>query len=192
MMRASSDAPTQCLHDLSAGDRSAAGRLFPQIYDELRALAASSMKHEPIGHTLQPTAVVHEAFLRMIDQRNTDWRDRAHFMAIAAQAIRRVLIDHARRRLAAKRGGDRCHLTLHEDVASPDEREIDLAALDDALDRLATLNDRQARVVELRFFGGLSIEDAAHVLGVSRATVVDDWTVARAWLSRELSADAWT
>jgi RNA polymerase sigma-70 factor (ECF subfamily) len=188
MTQSSPEAPTQCLHELSAGDRSAAERLFPLVYEELRALASASMKHEPIGHTLQPTAVVHEAFLRLIDQRKTDWRDRAHFMAIAAQAIRRVLIDYARRRQAAKRGGDRCRITLHEAVTS-NQREIDLAALDEALDRLAGLNDRQARVVELRFFGGLSIEEAAHVLDVSRATVVDDWTVARAWLSRELSAD---
>jgi RNA polymerase sigma factor (TIGR02999 family) len=162
------------------------------VYDELRALAGSFMKRESAGHTLQPTAVVHEVYLKLIDQERADWRDRAHFMAVAAQAIRRVLIDHARHRHAAKRGGDRCRLTLDEAVAPAAARDVDFLAIDDALGRLAELHERQARVVELRFFGGLNIEEAAAVLGISRATVTDDWAVARAWLSRELAEDSIT
>jgi RNA polymerase sigma factor (TIGR02999 family) len=189
MTSPSTDTPTLCLRALSDGDRAAAERLFPMVYEELRALAGSFMKRESAGHTLQPTAVVHEAYLKLIDQERANWRDRAHFMAVAAQAIRRVLIDHARRRQAAKRGGDRCRLTLDEAIAPAATREVDFLAIDDALGRLAELHERQARVVELRFFGGLNIEEAAAVLGISRATVTDDWAVARAWLSRELADD---
>jgi RNA polymerase sigma factor (TIGR02999 family) len=181
------ETPTSCLQQLERGDRAAAAKLFPLVYEELRALAAHFMQQERTDHTLEPTALVHEAYLRLIDQRNVDWKNRAHFFAIASQAIRRVLVDHARRRKAAKRGGGGQRVTLSEDVAISEDRTLDVADLDDALLKLTQLHERQARVVELRFFGGLSLEEAAEALGVSRTTVADDWTVARAWLSRELS-----
>lgn len=178
---------TKVLKDLEAGDASAANRLFPLVYDELRALAASYMRHERADHTLQPTALVHEAFLKLIEQTSVDWKNRAHFFAVAAQAIRRILIDHARKHNAAKRGGDFSRVALDEGAAFETGRTLDLIALDDAMTRLATLSDRQAKVVELRFFGGLTSEEVAHVLGVSRTTIAEDWTIARAWLMKELS-----
>ena len=179
---------TECLQRINAGDEAAVNELLQLVYDELRAMAGHFMQAERRDHTLQPTALVHEAYMRLIEQ-DVDWKDRAHFLAIGAQAIRRVLIDHGRRQKAQKRGGDAQRVTLDESVAFAGSREVDVLALDEALDRLTELNPRQSRVVELRFFGGLTGPQVAEVLGVSRTTVADDWAVARAWLSRELSRE---
>ncbi|HEU4334434.1 MAG TPA: sigma-70 family RNA polymerase sigma factor [Candidatus Eisenbacteria bacterium] len=171
------------------GDADALNALLPLVYDEMRRLAAGYLSHERSGHTLQPTALAHEAYLRLLDQRSVSWQNRAHFMGLAAQAMRRILTDHARRRIALKRGGDavRVELTEVEDsVAAAAPQEAAAIDLDEALDRLARLDERQSRVVELRYYGGLSIEETAEVLAVSPATVRRDWTVARAWLHREL------
>lgn len=194
MASQSDQTASQCLDALNCGDRSALGRLFPLVYDELRALAAAMMQEERSDHTLQPTALVHEAYLRLVDYERMDWKNKAHFFAVAAQAIRRVLIDHARKRNAQKRGaGDRrrdAAKTLVT-IAEPFDasRSIDVIELNDLLDRLATLHDRQSRVVEMRFFGGLTLEEVAHVLDVSRTTICDDWAVARAWLLAELAEE---
>jgi RNA polymerase sigma factor (TIGR02999 family) len=180
---------TQLLVRLNGGDASAADRLMPLVYEELKAIASRAMRAERPGHTLQATALVHEAYLRMIDGERADWKGRSHFMAIAARTIRNILVDHARRTHAEKRGGHRQRTSLHEDLHATEGRdEAELLALDEALDRLAGLHPRQSQVVEMRFFAGLSLEETAHALGVARSTVADDWTVARAWLSRELSA----
>ncbi len=178
---------TRILLELGKGDESAANRLLPLVYDELRGLAAHYMQQERRNHTLQPTALVNEAYLRLVDQSRVNWRNRAHFFAVAAEVIRRILVDHARQKAAAKRGGGQPHFPL--DVAEPADTAtgpVDLLALDDALRRLDELSERQRRVVELRFFGGLSVQETAHVLDVSEATVKNDWRVARAWLAREL------
>ncbi len=177
------------LHDLSAGDQRAADHLMPLVYDELRMLAARHLRREAANHTLQPTAIANEAYLRMVDQTRVDWKDRAHFLAVAATAVRRILIDHARKRNSAKRGNDWQRVTLGDIGANEDVARLDLLALEDALESLAKLSERQCRVVQLRFFGGLTNEEIAHVLGVSRSTVVDDWTIAKAWLSSELSTE---
>lgn len=157
---------------------------MPQVYDELRRIAAHLLRREPAGHTLQPTALVHEAYLRMIDQTRVDWQNRAHFFAIASQMLRRVLVDHARAKHRAKRGSGRVVLSLQE-VPVP-ARDVDVVALDEALTELARIDPQQARIVELRYFTGVSIEETAATLGVSPATVKRDWTVARAWLYRRL------
>jgi len=177
---------TRILGELQAGDAEAADRLLPLVYDELRALAGSHMARRQAGHTLQPTALVHEAYLRLAGSEGDPWESRAHFMAVASRAMRQILINHARDKAAAKRGGDRERVTLDEAVAVSDVRVLDVLALDLALSKLAGLNERQARIVELRFFGGLTIAEAAHVLGVGTTTVEDDWRMAKAWLSREL------
>jgi RNA polymerase sigma factor (TIGR02999 family) len=175
---------TRLLLDLSSGRAGAADDLLPLVYAELRSLAAKLLRNERPDHTLQPTALVHEAYLRLVDQRVDTWQNKAHFLAIAATAMRRILIDHARRRRAAKRGGAR--VTLDDDVAAETGPSLDLLELDDALARLSALDARQGQVVELRFFGGLGVEETAAVLGVAPATVKRDWTIARAWLHREL------
>lgn len=177
---------TRIVSEIASGDRSAAGRLMPLVYDELRALAASYLRRERRGHTLQPTALVHEAYLKMVDQRAACWSGRAHFFAVAAEAIRRILVDHARGRGTAKRGGGRERVTLSGIDAVGTDAEVDLIVLDDALTRLQTLHPRQAEVVKMRYFAGLTGAETAEALGVSRSTVVDDWTVARAWLLSEL------
>lgn len=190
MSESRSDA-TRILDDLNHGDASAADRLLPLVYDELRALATASMRRERADHTLQPTALVHEAFLRLIDHGKSDWQSRAHFFAVAANTIRNILIDHARRAKADKRGGGWERTMLHDDLQATGTSSagagVDVIDLDDALARLGSLQPRQAKVVELRFFGGLSNEEVAHVLGIARSTVADDWSLARAWLSRELA-----
>lgn len=176
------------------GDAGALHALLPLVYDEMRRLAGGYLQKESSGHTLQPTALAHEAYLRLLDQRHVTWQNRAHFMGLAAQAMRRILTDHARKRDAQKRGGGAVHVALEDLAASGAEPAASTAGpqgvsaedLDDALERLATLDERQARVVELRFFTGLSIEEVAEVLAVSPATVKRDWTLARAWLHREL------
>ena len=177
---------TRLLLDLQQGHAEATEKLIPLVYAELRDLAARHMRRERADHTLQPTALVNEAFLKLVDQRTVTWQNRAHFLGVAAQAMRRILVDHARRRNAAKReGGER--VTLDDAVAVTEERSLDLMMLDDALTRLAALDERQGRVVELRFFGGLDIEQAAEALGISPATVKRDWLFAKAWLQRELN-----
>ncbi len=176
---------TRLLVDLQRGADGAADELVPLVYGELHKLAVHYMRAERDDHTLQPTALVHEAYMRLVDQRNASWQNRSHFFGIAAQAMRRILVDHARRKRAGKReGGDR--VTLDESVAEAPQRSVDLIALDDALNKLAALDPRQARVVELRFFGGLDIEQTAESLGISPATVKRDWTFARAFLQREM------
>jgi RNA polymerase sigma-70 factor (ECF subfamily) len=172
------------------GDAAAGERLLPAIYDELHRQAARAMRREGDAHTLQATALVHEAYLRLVDQRRIEWRSRAHFFGVAAQMMRRVLVDHARTRLAAKRGGAMQRVTLGDVDAgggASSGDELDVLALHEALERLAALDPDQARLVELRYFGGLGIEDTAEALGVSPATVKREWAVARAWLRRELA-----
>jgi RNA polymerase sigma factor (TIGR02999 family) len=163
--------------------------LLPLVYEELRALAAAYFRREPPDHTLQPTALVHEAYLKLVNQTDAQWKDRAHFFAVAAQAIRRLLIDHSRRRRAAKRQAPN-RVTVELAADTPYHADIDLLVLDDALKRLAELSERQARVVELRFFGGITVEEVAHVLGVSPNTVKGDWRVARVWLQQVLDESA--
>ncbi|MGH7550616.1 MAG: sigma-70 family RNA polymerase sigma factor [Gemmatimonadota bacterium] len=177
---------TRLLLAIRDGKENAAERLVPLIYDDLRALAGRYMRNEPADHTLQPTALVHEAFLRLVDTDRVDWQTRAHFLAVAARTMRRILVDHARRRKAAKRGGGN-KVTLVEGLAFSEPRPLDLVALDEAMARLAGIDERQSSVVELRFFGGLAVEEIAEVLDVSTATVKRDWRFARAWLLHELS-----
>ncbi|MCA9285240.1 MAG: sigma-70 family RNA polymerase sigma factor [Phycisphaerales bacterium] len=178
---------TAILMDLSAGQAQAADRLLPLVYDELRALASAMMRSERRDHTLEPTALVHEAYMRLVDGSRIEWKGRAHFMAVAAGAIRHVLIDHARRTRAAKRGGGFARVTLSEAAQLGDSLDIDLLDLHDALERLAALNPRQSRIVELRFFGGLTNEEVAAVTSLARSTVAEEWAFARAWLSRQLA-----
>jgi RNA polymerase sigma factor (TIGR02999 family) len=181
---------TRLLLDWSHGDRTALDRLMPLVYDELRALAGRSLRSERSGHTLQATALVHEAYLKLVDQRQVRWQDRAHFFAVAAKLMRRILVDHARRHAAIKRGGGQPGRPLDEaDAQAQPAPLVDWLALDRALDRLAALDDRQARIVELRFFGGLTIEETARVLQVSAATVKDEWSFARGWLYREMRGE---
>jgi RNA polymerase sigma factor (TIGR02999 family) len=162
---------------------------LPLVYNELRALAESLLQQERPEHTLQATALVHEAYVRLIKQEEVQWQNRAHFFAIAAQAIRRILVDHARGHARQIRGGDRERVRLDEDVAVSPERDLDLVALDEALSTLAQLHPRQAQIVELRFFGGLTLRDVAEVLAVSPRTVDGDWSMARAWLRRALQRE---
>ncbi|HEV3006263.1 MAG TPA: ECF-type sigma factor [Pirellulales bacterium] len=164
--------------------------LVPLVYAELRRLAANYLRHEPPGHTLQPTALVHEAFLKLAAQNRVDWQGRTHVLAIGAQAMRRILVDHAKRKGRTKRGGRMRRIALDEaNVLSP-QRDEDLLTVDEALERLAEVDERQAAIVELRFFGGLSVEEVAETLGLSKRTVEHEWTMIRAWLRRELSEDA--
>lgn len=176
------------LLDWGQGDQEAMAKLLPLVYDELRRLAASYLRRERPGHTLQPTALVHEAYFRLVDQKKANWQNRAHFFGIAAQIMRRVLIDHARSHLYAKRGGGAQRLPLDEAIGLPEgQRDVEIVALDKALNKLELLDPRQGRIVELRYFGGLSIEATAEVLGISPATVKREWGVARAWLHRQIS-----
>ncbi|MGD2115643.1 MAG: sigma-70 family RNA polymerase sigma factor [Acidobacteriota bacterium] len=178
---------TELLHAWHEGDESALQELTPLVYDDLRRVASGQMAGERKGVTLQPTALVHEAYFRLSRQNRATWRDRAHFLAVAALVMRRLLVERARRRAALKRGGDAVAVTWSEVDRVVTGPEIDLIELDDALERLAELSARQARVVELRFFGGLTIAETAEELGISPATVKLDWTMARAWLFRRLS-----
>lgn len=175
---------------VASGDRRYVNELISHVYDELRAIAANKMREENDCHTLQPTALVNEAFLRLIDQTQVDWKDKTHFFAVAANLMRRILIDHARKRKAEKRGGSAMKLVLDEALMldlSVDPS--DLVAFDDLLNRLAELNERHARIVELRYFAGMGVEETAEALGVSPATVKNDWRVARAWLHVQLHSD---
>jgi len=181
---------TQLLSRWSAGDRAALDSLVPAVYRELRRMAARYLRHERSHHTLQPTALVNEAFLKLVGQRDVRWQNRAHFFGVAAQLIRRVLVDYARERAAAKRGGGVERLPLEDALAIGASNQIDIIAVDDALNRLATVDPDQVRLVELRFFGGLTIEETAEVLGWSSGSVKREWTVARAWLQHEISGAA--
>jgi len=178
---------TQLLLAWSQGDRSALDRLIPLVYEELRRLAHRYMGQERTGHTLQTTALVNEAYLRLIDASQVQWQNRAHFFAVSAQLMRRILVDFARARRNLKRGGGAQQVSLGEALLAPLEPDADLVALDEALTALAAIDQRQAQAVELRFFGGLSVEETAEVLKVSPETVHRDWRVAKAWLLRELS-----
>jgi RNA polymerase sigma-70 factor, ECF subfamily len=180
---------TRILHDWSGGDPAAPERLMPLVYDELRRLARACLARERNGHTLQPTALVNEAYLRLVNQRSVNWQNRAHFYGIASSMMRRVLIDHARAHATGKRGGAALRLSI-DDVQLPiEERAAGLVALDEALNRLEEMDERKCRVVEMRFFGGLSDAEIAECLGVSTRTVLRDWKTARLWLYRELSQD---
>jgi RNA polymerase sigma factor (TIGR02999 family) len=180
---------TALIADLGRGDRSAADRLLPLIYDELRRLAERFMRQERRDHSWQTTDLVHEAYLKLVDQRAANVASREHFLGLAAQAVRRVLVDHARRRGAAVRGGDWRRVTIDRADLGVEREQMDVLALDAVLEKLAGLDERQARVVEMRFFAGLSIEETARALGVSPGTVKGDWFMARAYLRRELGAD---
>jgi RNA polymerase sigma factor (TIGR02999 family) len=181
---------TQLLKNWREGNRAALDELAPVVYDELRRLASSYMRRERVNHTLQSTALVNEAFLKLCDQREVEWKNRAHFFGIAAQMIRRILVDHARAHKAEKRGGGAGLLSLDEAIGVPEKRDIEILALNDALEALQELDPKQARIVELRFFTGLSIEETAEVVGVSPATIKREWVAARAWLFREVSRRA--
>ena len=167
---------------MTDGDDGALGELLPLVYAELRRLAAGYLRRERPGHTLQPTALVNEAYLRLVDQSHVHWQNRAHFLGVAAQMMRRILVDHARGQRAEKRGGEIQKLSLDENIDVSGERAADLVALDEALERLAELDPQKSRIVELRFFGGLSVEETAEVLGVSAPTVKRQWRMAKAWL----------
>ncbi len=178
---------TRLLHELSGGDASAMARLVPLIYDELRGIAAREMRRERGEHTLQPTALVHEVFLRLVDRPDLSWQSRAHFLNIAAQAMRRILVDHARHQKRQKRGGGAERVTLDEEFQAPGQVAPDLTDIDEAVERLTALDARKGKVVELRFFAGLSVEETGRVLGISQATVKREWQFAKAWIQRELA-----
>ncbi len=178
---------TRLLKAWNDGSREALDELVPAVYSELRRLARSALRHERPGHTLQTTALVNEAYLRMVDQRKVSWRDRAHFFGAASEIMRRILVDHARKHRAGKRGAGATMVTLDEALAAAEQRDIDVLALDLALDTLAAVDPRQSELVVLRFFGGLNIKEAAHVLKISPATVSREWSTAKMWLRKELS-----
>jgi RNA polymerase sigma factor (TIGR02999 family) len=187
-MPSSSDV-TALLGDWSRGNQNALNQLLPLVYAELRRIAARQLRSERVGHTLQPTALVHEVYMRLVDQRNVDWRNRAHFFGAAAQVMRRILVDHARRHAASKRGDGLQRLSMDEATELPAPEGIPVLALDQALDRLATMDQELARIVELRAFAGMTIEEAACVLNVSPSTAKREWRTAKAWLTRELSLE---
>ena len=188
-MPSSSDV-TGLLGDWSRGNQSALNQLLPLVYGELRRIAARQLRSERVGHTLQPTALVHEVYLRLVDQRNVDWRNRAHFFGAAAQVMRRILVDHARRQAASKRGDGLPRVSIDEakGVSGPDG--IPVLVLDQALNRLAEIDEDLARIVELRAFGGMTIEEAACMLDVSPSTAKREWRTAKAWLTRELGLES--
>lgn len=177
---------THLLNQWSDGDERALDRLTPLVYEELRQQAARYLRREHRAHTMQTTALIHEAYLRLIDVKEVRWQGRAHFFAIAANLMRRILVDHARRRAAEKRGGAQIHVTLDRIVAPTKQSAVDVLAIDQALTKLAAIDRQQAEIVELRFFSGLSVEETAAALGISARTVKRDWSVARAWLRREI------
>ncbi|MGA9770658.1 MAG: sigma-70 family RNA polymerase sigma factor [Blastocatellia bacterium] len=181
------DEVSRLLAGWGSGDADALDELIPLVYDELKRLAHHFMRQERAGHTLQTTALVGEAYLRLADQKHTQWKNRSQFFHIAAQFMRRILVDHARSRIRAKRGGGAYKVSLDEVAVLSPERSADLIALDMALERLAVIDRRKSEIVELRYFGGLSVEEAAEVLGVSPITVKRDWLVAKAWLRREIN-----
>jgi RNA polymerase sigma factor (TIGR02999 family) len=177
---------TQCLIDYSSGDRAALDEVLSLVYAELRRIAASYLRRERRDHTLQPTALVHEAYMRLVDQKNVDWRNRAQFFGLAAEMMRRILINHALEKQAAKRGGGAIKITLSEVAQVFPSFDIDLIALDEAMKRLADIDPRKSRLVELKFFGGLTIEEITEVMEISTATVEREWAFARAWLYKTI------
>jgi RNA polymerase sigma factor (TIGR02999 family) len=191
MLLRMSDQPniTELLVGYGRGDKEALDRLMPIVYEELRRQAARYLRREQAGHTLQTTALIHEAYVRLVDQRNVQWQNRAHFFGIAAQLMRRILVDHARTKKRAKRGGSDIRVSLTEATVAVKGQDLDVVAVDEALQRLAAIDEQQSRVVELRFFSGLTVEETAEVMGISPATVKRDWSMAKAWLHRELSGD---
>ena len=177
---------SELLANWNNGDAEAREALMPLVYNELRKLAASHLRRERSDHTLQPTALVHEVYLRLADQKNVQWQDKTHFFGVAAQLMRRILVDHARSHTADKRGSGLPKVSLNEAIAMSRERPAELLALDESLTQLASTDPQQSRIVELRVFGGLTIEQTAEILGISPATVKRDWTLAKAWLLREI------
>jgi RNA polymerase sigma factor (TIGR02999 family) len=186
MCAASAESVSKLLLKWGQGDLEAREALIPLVYDELRRVARRHLGRERPDHTLQSAALVHEAYVRLVDKEPPQWQNRAHFFGVAAQLMRHLLVDHARNRRAAKRGAGAPRLMLDEEIDLPQKRGVDLEALDDALNSLANLDPQQSRLIELRFFGGLSIEETAVVLGISPATVKREWATARAWLQREM------
>jgi len=180
---------TQILSRIGNGDPTDANRLIALVYDDLRATARKFLQHEAANITLDPTGLVNEAYLKLVDQTRVDWRGKTHFFAVGANVMRRILVDHARGRQRLKRGGGRHRLGLRDDTKISRERDEDLLAVDEAIERLGREDPRQARIVELRFFGGLTVEEVAEVLGVSKRTVESEWTMIRAWLRRELARE---
>ena len=180
---------TQLLIGWSKGDKEALDTLVPLVYDELRRQAARYLRHERVGHTLQTTALIHEAYVRLIDQKNVQWQNRAHFFGIAAQLMRRILVDHARSKKRAKRGGSNVRVSLSKANVFAKVQDLDIVALDEALERLTEFDEQQSRIVELRFFSGLTVEETAEVMGISTATVKRDWSMAKAWLHREITGE---
>ena len=180
---------TELLASYGRGDKESLDRLMPIVYEELRRQAARYLRREQPGNTLQTTALIHEAYVRLVDQRNTQWQNRAHFFGIAAQMMRRILVDHARAKKRVKRGGSEIRISLSDATVAAKEQDLDVVALDAALERLALIDEQQSRVVELRFFSGLSVEETAEVMGISKSTVKRDWSMAKAWLHRELSGE---
>ena len=180
---------TQLLISWGSGDKAALDKLLPVVYDELRKQAARYLRRERAGHTLQTTALIHEAYLRLVDQKNVQWQNRAQFFGLAAQLMRRILVDHARTKKRAKRGGSDIRVSLTGAKVLAKSDDLDVVALDEALDRLAQIDEQQSRIVELRFFSGLTVEETAEVLSISPATVKRDWSMAKAWLHRELSSN---
>jgi RNA polymerase sigma factor (TIGR02999 family) len=188
-MEANRQEITVILRSWSEGNREAADALMPLVYDELRKVAANYLKHQRPDHTLQPTALVNEAYLKLVDISHVNWQDRAHFFAVAAQTMRHILVDHARAQLTEKRGSARQKLSLDDAISFAKEdpqTDIDVIALDDALKQLAAIDEQQSKIVELRFFGGLTVEETAVVLGISPATVKREWRIAKAWLYKTL------
>ena len=177
---------TGLLIDWSKGDQEALNTLMPLVYDELRRLASRYLRNERTGHTLQTTALVHEAYLKLVDQKNMSWETRVQFFAAAAQVMRHILVDYARNRRAVKRGGDYCRLSLDEAIISSEEKNPDLLTLHEALNNLAAIDPQQSRVVELRVFGGLTVEETAEALGISPRTVKREWSMAKAWLHKRI------
>jgi len=179
---------TRLLYELSGGNRAAVDELTPLVYQELKRLARLQLRRERLGHTLQVTALVHEAYLKLVDQRAVTWQNRAHFFGVAAQVMRRILLDYAKTRDRSKRGGGAQKISLDDALAISDDRASELVEIEDALTRLEVFDPRQAKIVELRFYGGLTVEETAEALGVSAPTIKREWAMARAWLHRELSA----
>lgn len=178
---------TQLLKDYREGNREALDSLFPLVYDELKRLAANRLRDERSNHTLQPTALVHEAYLRLIDQHSADWENRAHFFGLAAEMMRRILVNHAVKRNADKRFGNQTRIELDDAISFAQEKDVNLIQLDEALTKLAEFDPTQAKIVELRFFTGLTVEETAEVLGISDSTVKREWRMAKAWLTTNLT-----
>lgn len=177
---------TDLLIEWSEGNQEALNKLMPLVYDELRRLASRFLRNERTGHTLQTTALVHEAYLKLVDQKNTSWENRVQFFAAAAQVMRHILVDYARNRRAFKRGGNYCRLSLDEAIISSEEKNPDLLTLHEGLNNLAAIDTQQSRVVELRVFGGLTVEETAEALGISPRTVKREWSMAKAWLHKQI------